>query len=37
MNFKQSCAFIDLMEAEDFISVSGNDMDKEVEQKLMSA
>jgi len=37
VNFEQSCAFIDLKEAEDFISVSRNDADKEVEQKLISA
>lgn len=37
VNFKQSYAFIDLMETEDFMSVLSNNMNKAVKQKLISA
>lgn len=37
VNFKQSYAFTDLIETEDFMSVLSNNMDKEMKQKLISA
>lgn len=37
VNFKQPHAFTDLMEAEDLLSVPSSYMDKEIEQKLISA
>lgn len=37
VNFKQPHAFTDLMEAEDILSVPSSFMDKEIEQKLISA